>query len=389
MRFHIITIFPSFFASVFKTGLMGRALEKGLVSVDMTDPRDFATDRFRHVDDRPYGGSPGMVMQPGPLAAALRSIPSPGRMLAMAPNGRPATQALMKELAGETNITILCGRYEGFDARVYDVFPMEAVSVGEIVLNGGESAALCLVEAVSRLVPGFMGRGESAEEESFSAGLLEYPHYTRPPVFEGVGVPDVLQRGDHGEIAAWRRRQAVSTTLLRRPDLLDQTLLTRGDAEVVAAERRPTAAPNIRLCLMDAGPARKWQHPLHDRLSDEDLAAVRNLAGSMQLDGVDVVTGMEGLEAVVRACAVDGAEPVLAGLCPWPKKAATHSAAQLRGIAARRRVVLLAGRCGVLDKAAQKRCSLFVRPPRYACQGRVTGRDMLVMLLDRVLGDYY
>lgn len=233
-RFHIVSLFPELFSSFLSQGLMERALKKGLVSVDIVDPRQWSTDRHRHVDDRPYGGGPGMVIGLEPLVGALRSLPAPGRMLAMAPNGRPATQKLVRSLAREEDITLVCGRYEGFDARVYDLFPLEPVCVGDIVLNGGEVAALALVEAVSRLVPGFMGKEASGDEESFSAGLLEYPHYTRPEVYEGLDVPQVLLEGDHARIAAWRRELALETTLARRPDLLEGVPLDLGDARVLA-----------------------------------------------------------------------------------------------------------------------------------------------------------
>ena len=250
LTFHIVTLFPDFFGSALQAGLMGRAIAAGIIAVDFHDPREFSTDRHRHVDDRPYGGGPGMLMQTAPVAAALRSLERPGRMLAMAPNGRAADQKLMRELSLEGDITLLCGRYEGFDARLYGLFPLEPVSVGDIVLNGGETAALAIMEAVSRLVPGFMGREASGDEESFSAGLLEYPHYTRPPVLEGHPVPEILESGDHGAIAAWRRGEALATTLARRPDLLEGAPLTKKDGELLATFTRPSCARSISFCLV-------------------------------------------------------------------------------------------------------------------------------------------
>ena len=224
-RFHIVTLFPEFFESPLSTALMGRAREAGIVDCSFHDPRQFSTDKHRHVDDRPYGGGPGMVMQGEPLARALRSIERPGRMLFIAPGGRPRSQDMVRELAREDDLTIVCGRYEGIDARLLQLFPLEPVSVGDIVLNGGESAALSVLEAVSRLMPGFMGKEESGDDESFSHGLLEYPHYTRPENFEGLTVPDVLQSGDHERIANWRRQESVRATLRMRPEMLNEAPL--------------------------------------------------------------------------------------------------------------------------------------------------------------------
>ena len=229
---------------------MGRARETGVVTFSFHDPRAFSTDKHRHVDDRPYGGGPGMVMQGEPVARALRSIERPGRMLLMTPGGRPFNQALARELALEEDLTLVCGRYEGLDARLLELFPLEPVSVGEAVLNGGETAALAVVESVARLMPGFMGKEESGEEESFSHGLLEYPHYTRPETLEGLPVPEVLLSGHHGNVADWRTRESYKRTMARRPDLWEKFDLTqvhsRHDKKVLAqalAEYEATQQP--------------------------------------------------------------------------------------------------------------------------------------------------
>ena len=169
-QFHIVSLFPEFFDSPLGVALMGRAREAGLVDVTFHNPREYSRDRHRHVDDSPYGGGPGMVLQGEPLAAALRDIPRPGRMLVMSPGGRPMTQRMARQWAKEEHLTIICGRYEGFDQRLFELFPLEAVSLGDVVLNGGETAALELMEAVARLTPGFMGKEASGDEESFSAG---------------------------------------------------------------------------------------------------------------------------------------------------------------------------------------------------------------------------
>ncbi len=235
MRINILTLFPEWFASPLDTALLGKAREAGLVEFDILNPRDRTEDRHHIVDDRPYGGGPGMVMMLEPLVKTLRELETErggaGRIIMLAAAGKPLTQSLARELAREETLTLVCGRYEGIDARLMDILPVEQVSVGEAVLNGGEAAAMMLVEAATRLIPGFMGKEESGDDESFSAGLLEYPHFTRPEVFEDVPVPDVLRSGDHGRIAKWRREQSLRTTLRVRPDMLDGAPLTSDDME--------------------------------------------------------------------------------------------------------------------------------------------------------------
>ena len=233
-HFHIVSLFPEFFASPLHTALMGRARNAGIVDVSFHNPRDFSQDRHGHVDDSPYGGGPGMVLRGEPLAAALRSIPRPGRMLVMSPGGRPMTQRMARQWAGEEHLTLVCGRYEGLDQRLFSLFPLEAVSLGDVVLNGGEVAALALMEAVARLTPGFMGKESSGDEESFSAGLLEYPHYTRPPVWQDREVPQVLVSGHHANIERWRRHKSLERTYDKRPDLLEKAPLTTEDRAYLA-----------------------------------------------------------------------------------------------------------------------------------------------------------
>jgi tRNA (guanine37-N1)-methyltransferase len=290
MRFTIVTLFPEFFDSPLACGLMGKALEAGRVRVDTVNPRDFTEDRHRTVDDRPYGGGPGMVMQPEPLDRALRSIDRPGRMLLLTPRGRPLTQELARELAGEQDLTVVCGRYEGIDARIEQAWPVEPVSVGDFVLNGGEAGALCLLEAVGRLVPEFMGHQDSGEEESFSRGLLEYPHYTRPETWQGMGVPDVLLSGDHGAVAAWRRRAALRTTLQRRPDLLaaaeldseDLATLRRGEAKRESGSR---PAGNLYLALLHHPVFNKEGNILTVSLTNLDIHDIARCSRSFDLGG--------------------------------------------------------------------------------------------------------
>ena len=223
-RATILTLFPDMFPGVLGHSLSGKALASGLWRIDAIDIRASATDRHGTVDDTPFGGGAGMVMRPDIVDAAIRSVDAPGPLLAMSPRGRVFDQALAMELAAGPGLRILCGRYEGIDQRVIEAHGALEVSIGDYVLSGGEIAATVILDACVRLLPGVMGNAATADEESFVAGLLEYPHYTRPALWrDGAGVqrnvPEVLLSGHHGRIAAWRREQAETVTRQRRPDL--------------------------------------------------------------------------------------------------------------------------------------------------------------------------
>jgi len=219
----IVTIFPGYFASPLAAGLLGKAGERGLLQVRLHDLRTWAADRHRSVDDAPFGGGAGMVMLPEPWFEALDALQAdgPAHVVLLAPDGRRFDQATATRLAGEPRLVLCCGRYEGVDERVRTRVD-EVLSIGDFVLAGGEAAALVVLDAVARLVPGVMGNAASAADESFAAGLLEYPQYTRPAVYRGLEVPAVLRSGDHGAIARWRHDQAVERTRRLRPDLLDR-----------------------------------------------------------------------------------------------------------------------------------------------------------------------
>ena len=222
-RADIITLFPDLFPGPLGASVIGRALNEGLWSLAATQLRAFATDRHRTVDDTPAGGGPGMVLKPDILAAAIDAVSpagDPRPRLLMSPRGTPLSQKRVHELAEGPGAVIVCGRFEGIDERVIEVRNLEEISIGDYVLAGGEVAAMVLLEATVRLIPGVLGANESRDEESFETGLLEYPHYTRPQVFEGRDIPDVLISGDHGKVAKWRHDRAVDLTRRRRPDLL-------------------------------------------------------------------------------------------------------------------------------------------------------------------------
>jgi tRNA (guanine37-N1)-methyltransferase len=225
----ILTLYPEMFPGPLGQSLAGRALGEGIWSLDTVQIRDFATDKHRSVDDTPAGGGAGMVMRADVLARAVDDVlerQPAAPMLAMTPRGRPLTQQLVRELAEGPGVSILCGRFEGIDERLFEARPIVPVSIGDYILSGGETAAIVLLDACVRLLPGVMGAPTSGEEESFEGGLLEYPHYTRPPMWEGRAIPEVLRSGDHAKIAAWRHARAVDDTRSRRPDLMER----HGDA---------------------------------------------------------------------------------------------------------------------------------------------------------------
>ncbi|HXF57325.1 MAG TPA: tRNA (guanosine(37)-N1)-methyltransferase TrmD [Actinomycetota bacterium] len=221
MRVDIVTIFPGIFRGPLSESLLGRAIARGLLDVRVHDLREFTHDPRRQVDDEPYGGGPGMVLKVEPIVEAVESLgEGRKRVILLSPSGRPLDQGLVRELAREPWLVLICGRYEGVDERVLEVLGAEELSIGDYVLSGGELPALVVLEAVSRLVPGVVGKEESLRRESFEEGLLDHPHYTRPREFRGLRVPDVLLSGDHEAIERWRREQALAKTRRNRPDLL-------------------------------------------------------------------------------------------------------------------------------------------------------------------------
>jgi tRNA (guanine37-N1)-methyltransferase len=244
MRFDVVTIFPAMIERALQDGILGRAIERGALAVKVHDLRDFTTDRHRVVDDVPYGGGPGMVMKPEPLFRALDAVQAASaetrpHVALMSPQGSRFTQADARRLSGNSTLVLVCGRYEGTDERVRSRVD-EELSIGDFVMSGGELAALAVIDAVARLVPGVVGDAQSVEEESFSRGLLDFPHYTRPARFEWPGsdpgtlnVPDVLVSGNHAEIRKWRKREAIRRTLERRPDLLETATLDDEEREIL------------------------------------------------------------------------------------------------------------------------------------------------------------
>ena len=234
MHIDVFTLFPGMFRGPFEESILRRAQEQGLLSLVLHDIRAATTDKHHIVDDYPYGGGAGMVMKPDPVFAAVERVYQGGPIILLTPQGRLFTQQVAQELVREPRLTLLCGHYEGVDERIRSYLATDEVSIGDYVLTGGELAAMALIDAVSRLVPGVLGAPASAVEESHSSGLLEYPHYTRPPEFRGWRVPDILLSGNHGAIARWRRKEALRRTRFRRPDLLARLELSKLDLKLLA-----------------------------------------------------------------------------------------------------------------------------------------------------------
>jgi tRNA (guanine37-N1)-methyltransferase len=247
MKFDIVTIFPRMIAAGLAEGVVSRGIARWLLDVAVHDLRDYTTDRHRTVDDVPYGGGPGLVMKVEPLVRAVERIRetrgTPASVILTTPQGRPFRQAEAERLSRLSHLVLLCGRYEGIDERVGELVGCEELSIGDYVLSGGELPALVIVDAVSRLVPGVVGDEQSIEEDSFSRGLLDYPHYTRPSEFAGHRVPEVLLSGHHADVRRWRRKAALARTLERRPDLLAEAALDADDRALLEEIRRESGAP--------------------------------------------------------------------------------------------------------------------------------------------------
>ena len=238
MNYHILTLFPEMVMDGLNTSIIGRAVEKGLISIEAINIRDYSKDKHNHVDDAPYGGGAGMVMQPGPVCDSYedlcRKIGKRPRVLYMTPQGQTFNQSIAEELAKEEDLVFLCGHYEGIDERALELIVTDYLSVGDYVLTGGELPAMVMIDCISRLVPGVLNNDVSAEIESFHDNLLEYPQYTRPEMYEGKKVPEVLLSGHHKNIETWRRQQSIKRTLERRPDLLVDANLSKKEKQYLA-----------------------------------------------------------------------------------------------------------------------------------------------------------
>ncbi|MCD6261571.1 MAG: tRNA (guanosine(37)-N1)-methyltransferase TrmD [Deltaproteobacteria bacterium] len=240
MRFDILTIFPGLFSSFLSHGILGRSIERGLIDIRLVNIRDFTDDPHRSTDDKPYGGGAGMVMTPGPVFRALDAVKRESEnssVILLSPQGKRFDQSLAWKLAGFDQLILICGRYEGVDERIRLGYADMEISIGDYILNGGETGAMVIIEAVSRLVPGVLGTDKSSKEDTFENGLLKYPQYTRPKVFNGMHVPDVLLSGDHERIRIWRRTESIKKTCRNRPDLIKKADLTKEDLLILKRQK--------------------------------------------------------------------------------------------------------------------------------------------------------
>lgn len=450
MHIQIVTLFPEFFTGPLGSALMQRGRDAGVVSFSLHNPRDAATDKHRTVDDRPYGGGPGMVMLPGPMADTLRGLGygprgerQPGRLVYLSPKGRPFCQKIAAELArmggagaGDAGggsaeapcLTLICGRYEGMDARIEEYFPVELLSVGDFVLNGGETAALCVIEAVARLLPGFMGHEESGDDESFSAGLLEYPHYTRPEDFAGLTVPEVLRSGDHGRIALWRRQISLLTTLRQRPELLENAPLSVSDKDFLRTCKVERPGRNLYCALVHYPVLDRQKNSVAVSLTNLDIHDIARSSCTYGLGGYYVLTpladqrrlldtllahwtdgpgktsnpdrdaalslvrGTESIEeAIADVASRTGQAPLVIGTTARtdadgpPEMGFSEIAGNLRS----RPVLLLFGTGHGLAPEALGLCQAFAPPLRW--QGgynHLSVRSAAAIVFDRILGDW-
>ena len=280
MKIDILTLFPEMFAPL-QASIVKRAQDKGLLELNITNIRDYATDKHHTTDDRLYGGGAGMVMKPEPLFAAIRAaqkVEKP-RVIITSPQGKPYNQALAEELAKEEQLIVVCGHYEGIDERVIEALATDIISVGDFILTGGEVAALAITDSVVRLIPSVLGDEASHAEESFADGLLEYPHYTRPPIFEDLEVPAVLQSGDHAAIAKWRREQSLKRTLERRPELLAKTPLSVADINYLSQLRAESNLPfRLFVALVHYPALNKKGQVINTSLTNLDLHDIARAA---------------------------------------------------------------------------------------------------------------
>ena len=233
MNYNIITIFPNLINSFSDTGFIKRSIKNDIININIINLREYSANKHKRVDDKTYGGGPGMVMQYKPIYDAIENIKDSGPIIYLSPQGEPLTQVKLKKLASEENLTILCGRYEGIDQRVVDDLVDEEISLGDYVISGGESASMVLLEGITRLIPGVVDDEESIKQDSFQSGILDHPHYTKPEEINGMKIPDVLISGNHEKIEIWRRKQALGLTWLKRPELLKNVKLSKEDDKLL------------------------------------------------------------------------------------------------------------------------------------------------------------
>lgn len=308
MHINIITLFPDWFTSPLDTALLGKAKKSGLIYTQVINPRDWTIDRYKKVDDRPYGGGPGMIMMLEPLVHALQHLSAQpqgyGRTIMLSASGKPFTQKFAYELTKEKVLTIICGRYEGIDSRLLQLFPIEAVSVGEAVINGGEAAAMMIIEATTRLIPGFIGKETSYLEESFSNNLLEHPQYTRPAVYETSSVPKVLLEGNHQKIKQWQKEESLKVTFNTCPEMLNKANLSTSDIQFLCNNIRKMnrlhLGRNLHCVLLHYPVLLKEKKIGATSLTNLDVHDIARCAKTYGLGSVIIVTPLHDQQIILE-----------------------------------------------------------------------------------------
>ncbi|MCS7149646.1 MAG: tRNA (guanosine(37)-N1)-methyltransferase TrmD [Caldimicrobium sp.] len=426
MRFYLLTIFPNYFISPSRVGLLGKALEKGLIQVEILDLRDFSKDKHKTVDDEPYGGGEGMVFKPEPLYRAINFVKEKDpqtKVIYLSPQGKLFDQDQAHRLSQCESLLLICGRYEGIDERIRANFVDEEISIGDYVLFGGEVASLVLIEAISRLIPGVVGRKDSIERESFTSGLLKYPAYTRPKDFLGFRVPEVLISGNHQDIETFRRRESLRLTLERRPELLGKAKL---EAKDLAILKNLLLRQRLYLILIHYPVLDKEGKIIASSLTNTDLHDLARLGRTYGLPGIYIVqplkeqrelaqelidywtTGKgstknplrkEAIKLLRVVASLDEAltdikdkeeqDPLLVGTDASPKREFI-SPKELRSLLWEKPICLLLGTAWGIENSLLEKCHLFIEPiwGRLDYYNHLSVRSASAILVDRILGDY-
>jgi len=426
LKIHILTIFPEYFESPLKVGLLGKAIQKGLIEINLLNLRNFATDKHKTVDDEPFGGGEGMVFKPEPLYRAIQSVKEKNpstHVVYLSPQGRRFTQELAEELSQKEELLFICGRYEGIDERIREHFVDDEISIGDYVVFGGEVAALVIIEAVSRLIPGVVGRKDSVERESFTSGLLKYPCYTRPREFMGLKIPEVLLSGNHALIEDFRRKKSLEITLKKRPVLLHRARLEGKDYEFL---RELLQKQRLYLFLMHYPVKNKRGEKVASAIASIDLHDLSRLARTYGIKGVFVVQPLEDQrkiaeelidywlsekgreynplrsealkllklfatleDAIGKVRELEGEDPVLVATDASPKRDFI-SPEELRELLWEKPVALVLGTAWGLTEEFINKCDLFLEPiwGRLDSYNHLSVRAAASILLDRILGIY-
>lgn len=426
MHFHILSIFPEYFESPLKVGLLKKALDKGLIKISLYNLRDFTEDKHKVVDDEPYGGGEGMVFKPEPLYKAITTIKQnypDTHVIYLSPQGRLLDQRVAEELAQKKNLLLICGRYEGIDERIRKYFVDEEISIGDYVVFGGEVASLVLIEVLSRLIPGVVGKRDSVDRESFTSGLLKYPCYTRPQEFMGYKVPEVLLSGDHEKIEEYRRRESLRLTFERRPELLSKANLTQKDLEII---KEFLKRQRIYLFLMHYPVYNKRGEIIVSAVANMDLHDLSRLGRTYGVKKVYIIQYLEDQKAFaenlinywlygrgrtynpLRSEAIkllrvvstleealsevekeEGERPLLVGTDASPKRPFI-TAEELRTLLWERPISLTLGTAWGLEESFLNKCDYFLEPiwGRLDFYNHLSVRSAASILLDRILKPY-